>query len=374
MAAALGWSLTAPVPDVDDQIALGYTAVRFYSASSEAGSYSLASSSTLVSGTLEYTYNNTVGAAADWVQWCLYGATPGEGVRSQPQPVSPLTYSLKTIRQGVGARLGLCSVYTLASVSSSTAAIISDLIDPDASAHSVANRIVRIVGGTAIGQTRRIRTGSTGYTVASGTVTINRATSPAWVAGDEVEIWKPLNDGDSSTIVDAAITAARGSMAYEADLFIICEDSKSEYPLPVGISERMVKRVEWAARGTSTDSYPDDPDWRVVPFARVSGSPPILSIYATEDGALFTADTIIRVTYFATPDRLDSDSDTWTVPDLDWAIAEAALRTVVRLSAISNSSAEKSLLKKDAADLLADCVSYRKAYWPQTAGVVVPAR
>lgn len=375
--AAIGWTLTIPVPDVDDQIALGYTGIRVYTAGTEDGSYSLATTLTLVSGTYSYSYNNTTGNVGDWEKHGFYGTTPGLGPLTEPQVVGPVSVTRKAVRQGVGLRLGLCRVETVASSADGTHCLITNLIDPDASASTIANRIIRVTSGTYADQVRRIRAGSTGYAVATGILTVNRTFGGALSANDEVEIWKAVNDQDTSAMVDLEIQSARGSMSYESHLIIVTADSQSVYPLPVGVTEKTVKRIEYSAR-SSASTYPDDPDWRVCPFARISGTE--LEVGSDVYGARFglgtgfTANTILRLTYNAMPDLLQSDSDSWNVPELTWAIAEVGVRTLARVKAASNSVPEKAMIQKDMADLQAECVSYRKFYWPTVGGTVVPAR
>ena len=328
--AAIGATLTAYVPDDGDQIDLGYTAVRFYTATTENGSYSLAGSATLVDGQLDYSLNVTAALATDWFYWILYGATPGEGVASEPMPVGPPRVTRLTVRQAVGKRLRLLYTGTLASVSSSTVGIISDLIDPDGSAHKYANRFARCYSGDAIGQTRRVRSGSTGYAVATGTLTVGRAYSPAWVATDGLELWKPQFDDDPSIIVDAACQTARLRMWWEDTFYFSADDDVSDYYGPATLRDEYVKRFEYAA-----DTYPSKPDWQPVGWFDVvmDGGQPLITVYSHGTrAAKYTAGTIFRIVYNRFGDRMDSDTDYWSVPE-EWALAEVALDTVQALRA-----------------------------------------
>ena len=53
--AVLGWAYDVYLPDNDDRMDLGYTAIKVYYATTEGGSYSLAGSVTLVAGAYEGT-------------------------------------------------------------------------------------------------------------------------------------------------------------------------------------------------------------------------------------------------------------------------------------------------------------------------------
>lgn len=318
--AYLGSYLTAYVPDPDRQIALGYTTVRFYVASSEGGSYSIVGTATLDEDTHDYSYNHTTGLATDWFKWALYDGS-SEGPQSEAVPVGPPRATRLQIRQAVGKRLELVDVYALASASNATTAVVSELIDPDASAHSFGNRFARVVAGTAAGQTRRVRSGSTGYTVASGTIVLNRDTDPDWVAADTVEFWKADGDRDPSAAIDAIMNDIRHRLWWEDTYYFTSDASVAEYVLPAIIPREGIKRIDYVA-GT----YPDEPNWRPVGWwdARLDAGALILSLGSRHLGhAVYSGDTIFRVIYNRPGDRMDSDTDYWEVP-LEWAQMEVA--------------------------------------------------
>lgn len=362
--AAIGATLTGYVPDVDDQIALGYTDIRFYTAASESGSYSLADTIALVSGTLDYSTNVTAAMATDWFYFVPYGSVPGEGVASEPMPVGPPQCTRLQVRQAVGKRLRLLYTGALASVSSSTVGIITDLIDPDASAHKYGNRIARVYSGTAIGQTRRVRSGSTGYAVVTGQLTINRATSPAWLAGDGVELWKPQFDDDPSLIIDDAMNTARLRMWWEDTFYFTTDDNVSEYYGPATLREEYVKAVEYA-----NDSYPASPDWRSVGWYRIvqDGGQPLISALGRGRGwSMFSAGSVVRIIYNRFGDRMDTDTDYWNVP-LEWAAAEVALDTVEAFRAPQGSREGLDDYASVYATLQREVMDMRAAWMPSPA-------
>lgn len=317
--AAIGAILKAYVPDPAAWIALDFTDVRFYYATSEGGNYSLVGSETLSASAYEYSHNHELAVATGWFYWLLYGAIPGEGPASEPMPVGGPQSTRKLIRQAAGKRLRKVNVYKLASVTDAETAVISELIDPDASPHGIANRYARIVGGTATGQTRRVRAGTNGYTVASGTININRATSPAWAAGNEIELWVADGDTDPSAEIDEAMQRARMRVWWEDTFYLATTAEVSEYALPGIVRDEYVKRVEWAA-----DSYPDRPGWTPVGWYDVtmdSGNP-ILTLRPSPYGrGTYSGGKIVRVVYNRPGDRMDSDTDYWEA-DLDWCALE----------------------------------------------------
>lgn len=103
----LGWTITIPLPDVDQDLTDGWVSVRVYTATSENGAYSLATTISLVAGQTAYTYNNTAGAATDWVYHVLYNGV-SEGTPSPVYPVSSApVLTLGTLRQRVADELTL---------------------------------------------------------------------------------------------------------------------------------------------------------------------------------------------------------------------------------------------------------------------------
>ncbi len=361
---AIGWTYSVYEPDVDRLIALGYTHIRVYSSATEDGSYALYESLALVSGTLDYSSNNPSGLATDWGRHTWYGVTPGESGASEPMPMGPPRSTRLAIRQGVGARLKAVNVYSLASVTSASIAVISELIDPDASPHGIANRFARIVSGTGIGQTRRVRSGSTGYTVASGTVTINRATSPAWVATDSVELWLPDGDQDPSVAIDDAMQRARTKLWWESTFYLTTDDSVSEYYVADTIRDERIKRVEYAA-----DTYPSRPDWCLVGYydCVMDGGNPLLTVKQSGLGnSLYSGGTVIRVVHNRFGDRMDSDTDYWEVP-LEWAIAETAFEYLMTRLSPGGGREDVSDAKTTLLTLREEIDNFRRDYMPSVA-------
>ena len=316
----LGGVYTAYVPDDTQQMALGWVSVRFYRGSSETASPSLAGTVALVSGQKDYSYNDTAAVITDWFEYCLYDGA-SESQRSERVPIGPPRWTRKDIRQGVGSLLGTLKVVAIDTAGSSTTATINELIDPDASPHGYANRYARCVAGTGIGQTRRVRAGSTGYAVATGILTINRATSPAWVAADTLELWVADGDLDPSVEIDDAMQAVRSRLWWEDTWYFTTDVNVSEYAAPAMMRRDYIKRVERV-----TDSYPSRPHWEEIPWwdLNMNGAQPMLSIGSTIEGkAAFAAGEILRVVWNRFGDRMDSDTDSWDVP-LEWAIAEVA--------------------------------------------------
>ncbi len=376
MTAVLGWQFTAPVPDVDDVIALGFTHVRFYYAASEAGSYSQGGSDVLlVSGTLTYSYNRTTGLTTDWVQWCYYGATPGESTRTDPQPVGPPAQTTrKLIRQGVGKRTGLMDLFTIASVTDSDTCVISETIDTDSLASKYARRFVRVSAGTAIGQTRRLNSVSNaaaGYVPATGTFNINRATSPAWVAGDELELWVARGDKDMSALVDAAMQDARRNIWVQGYYTFVTVAEQSEYVLPQGVHPDHVGIPE-IMYGT----FPDNPAWTQVGYSRAytEGGAHRLTIKpATLGIEAYGGGEIIRVPVARNPDRMDSDSDTWPVP-LEWAIAETGLELLAVLFGPGGGQEDVSDIGRAYGQWKDVAMQYRSQYGAVAQAVEIPLR
>jgi hypothetical protein len=331
-AAVIGGSFTVYLPDDTEQIALGYTGIRIYVATSETAVAALATTLPLVAGTFDYSYNKTDANATDWFQWCLYGAAPGEGPRSQLVPIGPTRVTRLQVRQGVGKLMRVMDgPYAIATATDSDTIVISELIDPDASAHRFANRYLRVSAGTAIGQTRRSRAANAspaGYVPSTGTMNVNRATSPAWLASDSVEIWRAKGDEDTAALVDQAINDAATAICWEDTFYLTIDEGVSEYYLPSGVNELTALAVDWAQ-----DSYPSKPDWRPIGYARfgVSGGNNMVTILRETLGtAYYSQGDIIRIRYAAFPDNMDSDTDYWAIPQplavaLPWAVAEAAM-------------------------------------------------
>jgi len=370
---AIGGVYSAYIPDDAQAITLGYTHVRVYWGATEAGSYSLVTSIALVSGQLDYTYNNTLALATDWAYHALYGATPGESPASEPTPIGPTRSTRLAIRQGVGQLLRLMDgPYALATAATASLCTISALIDPDASAHRLTNRFVRCSGGTAIGQTRRTRTAAnSGYIPATGTLTLGRATSPAWVAADSVEIWRAKGDEDLSVLIDQAMNTTAPSIYIEDSFYLTIDDSVSEYYLPQGIGELNTLGVDWVR-----DSYPSKPDWRPVGFFdfATDGGSTILTVKRAAIGpSYYSQGDIIRVRYASNPDNMDSDTDYWAIP-LEWAVAEVAMTFLDTIATPSGGLEQIVDAERAKAALRRNLDTYRGRWMPRVQMKVIMPR
>lgn len=314
----LGTYLTAYVPNPDGLIDLGYDTVRFYTATSEGGSYSLVGTAALAAGTYDYNYNDTSGTATDWFYWVPYSVANGEGTGSEPQPVGPPRITRLNLRQDVGRFLRMVDVYAAATVDSATQANFSEFIDADLDVDTIGGRFARCVAGTAIGQTRRVRTGSNGVTsLVNGTIVVGRAFSPAWVANDTIEFWEPEGDRDPSVLIDNIMQVARFTVWWEDVFYFTGESNVTEFTMPRMMRENYVKRVEYAA-GT----YPSRPDWQPVAAWELTGE--IMGVYSSPTArTAYGAGTVFRVTWNRYGDRMDSDTDYWEV-DREYAMLVVA--------------------------------------------------
>ena len=365
-AVAIGPIYDIYVPQADELIDLGYTGIRVYWATSETASASLVTTLTLVAGTFDYSYNKTDGAETDWAEHCWYGATPGEGARSERVPVGRSRVTRKDVRQGVGRRLRIMDgPYTIATVTDADTIIVTELIDPDASAYKRANRFIRVVTGTGIGQTRRSRSGDStpaGYVPSTGTLNVNRATSPAWLAGDTFECWRPKDDEDPSVLIDEAMQRVADRICV-ADSFLFTIDSNvTEYYLPAGINELNIQSVEWAS-----DTYPAKPQWEEVGWWRAyqENGQTVLSVLRASLGRQFySQDDIIRVNYAHYPDRMDSDSDYWSGIPLQWAIAETALEFLETLGTPSGGEEQVQDAQRAKGGLQREINAFRQRFMP----------
>lgn len=373
--AVIGAVATIYEPEADLHITNGYTGIRVYWAASETATPSLATTLTLVAGTYDYSYNKTTALATDWFEWCLYSVANGEGPLSPRVAIGPARSTRLLVRQGVGTLLRMMDgPYALASVTSSTVAVISELIDPDASVHRFANRFTRVSAGTGIGQTRRTRAATStpaGYVPATGTISVNRALSPAWIADDSVEIWRAKGDEDTSALVDAAMNDAAVSIMFEDSFFLTIDDGVSEYYLPDGIGELNTLAVEYAL-----DSYPSKPDWRPVGYANwsVNGGNTILTVLRDSLGtAYYSQGDVIRVRYAAFPDNMDSDTDYWPIA-LEWAVAETALAFLDSIGSPSGGLEQVIDAERAKASIRRRLDSYRSRWLPAATIMTVVAR
>ena len=362
--AVIGGVANVFVPDVDDVLGLGYTGIRIYWATSETATASLATTLALVSGTLDYSYNKTDALATDWFEWCLYGAVPGEGPRSERVPIGPPQTTRLLVRQGVGRRLRIMDgPYAIATPTDADTCVITEMIDPDASAWRFANRFARCSAGTASGQTRRVRNvANSGYVPATGTLNVNRATSPAWVAGDSLEIWRPKADEDPSVLIDEAMNRAASALWWEETFYLTADAEISEYYMPATMLPGSIIRVEWA-----TDTYPTRPGWEEVSFwdLTVEGGMPLLHLRrSTVWNSYLAAGDVVRVRFARHGDAMDSDSDYWGVP-LPWAVAETALAFLDAIATPSGAQEQIVDAAKAKGALGADVARYRSMYMPR---------
>ena len=363
-AAVIGGVANIFVPDDGEQIDLGYTAIRVYWATSETASASLATTLTLVDGQRDYSYNKTDALSTDWFEWAFYGATPGEGPRSERVRIGPPQSTRLLIRQGVGRRLRLMDgPYAITTATDSDTCVISALIDPDASAWRFANRFLRCSAGTASGQTRRVRNvANTGYVPSTGTLNVNRATSPAWLADDSLEIWRAKSDEDPSVLIDEAMNRAASNLWWEDTFYFSADADISEYFMPATMLPGSIIRAELAS-----DTYPTRPGWVDVGFhdLTMEGGSPMLSLRrSTMGGAYLDSGDIVRLRYSRHGDAMDSDTDYWSV-DLQWAIAEAAYEFLNTLMTPSGAQEAIQDATKAMAAVQRDVQKYRNIYLPQ---------
>lgn len=358
--AVIGALLAAYVPDDTQQIANGYTGIRFYVASSENGIYSLVNTPALVAAQRDYSYNHTTAAATDWFKWALYGATPGEGPLSEPMPVGPPQVTRKQVRQGVGTRLALMEILT-ATGSSATVFTAPELIDNDRSVHTVGNKWARPTSGS-YQSARRVRPGATGYSNrATGEVTVGRTFGGPLTASTEVELWAARGEHDPSAAVDEAMQRARRHLWWEETWYFSTDAGVSEYYMPAVLLNGSIKSVEYAA-----DTYPSKPDWQPVGFWALTqdGGTPLMTVLSSAEGHwMYEAGKIIRVRFSRFADRMDSDSDYFGVA-LEWAVAETALEYVQAQMVPNGSKEELSGIAATAAALQAEVTGLRMTYMP----------
>lgn len=364
-AAIIGGSFTAYIPDDGAQIDLGWDQVRIYWATSETATATLVSTQTLVDGQIDYTYNNETALITDWAEWCLYNSTDAEeGPRSERVPIGPPQSTRKLIRQGAGRRLRLLDgPYTIASVDDSDTCTIDELVDPDAAVGRFANKYIRVVEGTAIGQTRRIRNiTNSGYVPATGKLTINRATNPAWVANDVAEVWRPKGDEDPSALIDEAMNRVATRVWWRDTFYFSIDSNVSEYFMPATMRPEAIVAVEWAS-----DSYPDRPGWSPVGgwewvYEQGNG---VMSVRRTNlgDPSYYDQGDILRVTYNRYGDAMDTDSDYWNV-NLQWAIAETAMEFLDTIGTPSGSKEEITDAERARAAVARDLEHFRRVFMP----------
>lgn len=86
-----------------------YTSIRIYKASTQAGSYSLLDTITLVAGDTAYDYNDDAGVATDWYRYSFFHSISlDESNLSDPAPAGGVTlYTRQYLRRSVAHRLSL---------------------------------------------------------------------------------------------------------------------------------------------------------------------------------------------------------------------------------------------------------------------------
>lgn len=362
---AIGAVYSLYIPDDDQAIALGYTDIKVYWASSEAGPYSLATTIPLVSGQKDYSYNNTAGLATDWAYHTLYGATPGESPASEPVPVGPPQSTRLAIRRGVGERLNIMETADVTTGTDANTVVCSSLIDADASPSKYANRYARAVGGNVDGETKRVRnTANNGYVPASGTLNFGADFSAPPNSSVTLELWRAERDQDPSVRIDNAMQRARHRLWWEETFFVSTDANVTEYSMPATMLLGSVKAVEYAA-----GSFPEDPDWQPVGFWDLSqdGGQPVMSIRlsALLDSP-YSQGTVIRILYNRFGDRMDDDSDYWNVP-LEWAVAEVAYEYIKTIRTPAGGKEDISDAGISKAELAEDLDLYRTIYMPRAA-------
>lgn len=318
----IGGTYTVYVPDVAEQIALGYTGIRIYWGTSESGSFSVVTTLSLVAGTYDYTYNKTDATPLDWAYHAYYGLVPGEAAASDPVPVGGPQCSRLQVRQGVGRRLRMLETCLVTTGVSALSVIATDFQDPDAMASRFANWFLRMYSGVYKGQTRRVRTvANAGYVPATGAFVVNRAFTGSPGVGDGIELWRPKGDEDPSILIDEAMNRARARMWVEDSVLLTAETNVTEYFLPATVTNPgQVKSVAYAGA-----DWPDRPSWTAIPYARASSvdGQGVISL-TSGPASSFAEGTVIRVLVNRVCDRMDADTDYWPVP-LEWAIEEVAL-------------------------------------------------
>ena len=358
--AVIGAYLTAYVPDDTQAIALGYTTVRFYAASSENGAYSLVGTASLVAATRDYSYNHTVAAATDWWKWALYSVANGEGPQSEPMPVGPPQTTRLQVRQGVGKRLRMMELLT-ATGTSATVFTAPELIDAGRSVHTVGNKWCRPTAGSYTSP-RRVLPGATGYTNrTTGEVTVGRTFGGTLAASTEVELWAGRGETDPSGLVDDAMQRAREQLWWEDTWYFSTDADVSDYYVPAVLLAGSIKAVDYAG-----DTYPSKPNWRPVGWWDLAqdSQTPLLTVLASAVGhAMYEAGKVIRVKFNRFADRMDSDSDYFGVA-LEWAIAEAALQYLQAQLVPTGSKEDTQSAAAAASGLQAECIDHRRTYMP----------
>lgn len=361
-ARAIGGVYTAYIPDDDQAMALGYTDLRIYWGTSEAGSYSLADTQSLVSGQKDYSYNKTDAYASDWAYHTLYGAVPGESPASEPVPIGPPRTTRKQVRQGIGERLRMMTLAAVTTGTDANTVVCSSLIDADGSPSKYANRFARAIGGNVDGETKRVRNvANSGYVPASGTLNFGNDFSATPNASVVLELWRASKDEDPAAIIDEGMQRARRRLWWEETFYLSTDSNITEYAMPAAMLPGSVTRVEWAS-GT----YPQSPAWTPVGFwdLYVDGGP-MMSIRRTALGThAYGQGDVIRITYNRFGDRMDDDADYWNVP-LEWAVAECAydyLQTIRTPKGGKEDVSDATVAKGEVAEELRE---YRAIYMPR---------
>lgn len=360
----IGASVVAYVPDDARLIALGYSHVRIFWASSEAGTYTQVASLPLVSGQRDYFFNHTTASLTDWWYWAPWGAVPGLGPASEPMPVGPPRHTRREIRQAVGRRLRLLDLATITAAASATAVTCAALADADASPAKYANRFARAASGNVEGQTVRVRSSAqNGYAPASGALTFGNAFTLTPTVGTILELWKPAQDNDPSVLIDEAMQRARRMLWWEETWFLTVDADVTEYAAPTTLIPGTIKAVDYAA-GT----YPQRPGWSPVGYWDLSMDlgQPLLSIRqsAIWGSSAYSQGTIVRVLYNTIGDRMDNDGDFWGVP-LEWAVPEVAFEYLSTVITPGGGKEDVSDAHTARARVMEEALGWRRLYMPR---------
>lgn len=376
---AIGNTLTAYLPLDDEWIGLGFTVVRWYVSLTEGGAYSEVGNpgTTLVAGQKDYQYNHTAGNVTDWFYYQVYGAVPGAGPQSDPMPVGPPRITRKQIRQDVGHALDILEIVTVASAAAATEFIANDLINADSSPHKFASHYVRPSSGAQVGNVRQARKYSatpanSGYDPVLGRVIVGRPWAAPLVLADEVEMWAPFRDRDPSTRIENAMQTARRYLWWEETYYLTTDDSVTDYFMPASLfNEAQVKAVEFAA-----DTYPTRPNWRPVGWWQMvnDGNQGLMTILWDSLGNLgFNGGKVIRIIYNRIGDRMDAETDFWSVP-LEWATIETQNQYLQGLLTLGLAGDAGAGVRGALAAIQDNIQSYRRIYMPSVQGKVRVAR
>ncbi len=162
--------LEAYVEDVNDQIAAGYTTVRWYRANSPTGTFTHVASAALVADQLQYTGSDAGGTADSWYGITYYTSV-GPTETAMSVPFRSDAFTLFTLRYEAArlARAGSRGICSAAGTSTTLVAKRLGISGKDVGYHE-GDWIYRPDAADDDDKVRRIAEG--GFTVATGTLTI----------------------------------------------------------------------------------------------------------------------------------------------------------------------------------------------------------